>query len=154
MSKSKVEGKTLESHKLEYEDVPFKKPKISKNKKTVAKKNKRAVASNRPNRLVVFVRFIVSKCKDFYNHINVVVNKALHPKKNAKKLTKNQQKEVVQQRKNVIMGIGLLLVIVSIIYSTYIVRTFVNTGGSLVALAPQVIFAVATLIKAFSKLYK
>lgn len=153
MSKSKLEGKSLESHKLYYEDLPFKKPKTSKVKKT-GKTNKPNVDKHRPNRLVVFGRFVVSKCKDFYQYLNGVVNKVLHPKKNAKKLTKNEQKLVVQQRKNVIMGIGLLFVIVSIAYSTYIVRTFVNTGGSLVALAPQVIFAITILIKAFSKLYK
>jgi hypothetical protein len=79
------------------------------------------------------------------------------PKK-AKKISKSAaalaKKEQREQQKRAILGIGLLLVIVSIIYSTTVVREFVNSTASLVALAPQVIFAVIILVKAFSKIYK
>jgi hypothetical protein len=52
------------------------------------------------------------------------------------------------------LGIGLLLAIVSIAFSTYVTITFVGGHGVYVALAPQVVFAVASLVRAFSKIYK
>ena len=147
--------------KLYYEDLEEKKvKKVTKTSNTI--KKAKPVASNKTKKTgttlksvlldakkSVVLKFAVVKLK-----LEGVVNKALHPSKTAKKMTKMEQKAVIQQRKNVIMGIGLLFVIVSITYSTYIVRTFVNTGGSLIALAPQVVFAVCILLKAFSKLYK
>lgn len=54
----------------------------------------------------------------------------------------------------VILGIGQLLVVVSIIYSTAIVIIGVNSAESKILLVPQVVFALAILVKAFSKLNK
>ncbi len=54
----------------------------------------------------------------------------------------------------VILGIGQLLVVVSIIYSTAIVMIGVNSAESKILLVPQVVFALAILVKAFSKLNK
>ena len=75
-------------------------------------------------------------------------------KKPAKPLTKKQQDEKKRHRKNVIMGLGLLFVVASIAYSTSVVTTFVDSQQSLILLAPQVAFAIITIFKAFSKLYK
>jgi hypothetical protein len=54
----------------------------------------------------------------------------------------------------VILGIGQLLVVVSIIYSTAIVMIGVNSAESKILLVPQAVFALAILVKAFSKLNK
>lgn len=80
--------------------------------------------------------------------------KKVKPLKSNKKLTKAQRLERKQRRNNVIMGIGLLLVIVSIAYSTTVVRYFVDSPETLIFLAPQVVFAIMIIFKAFSKLYK
>lgn len=85
---------------------------------------------------------------------NNMLQKVKKQPKKAKKMTKAQKKALQEQRKRGILGIWLLLVVVSIIYSTVIVREFVDSSESLIALAPQVIFAGATLLKAFSKIYK
>lgn len=60
---------------------------------------------------------------------------------------------VENQRKRVIMGIGLLLAIVSIAFSTYVTTTFVDGSAVYIALAPQVAYALYTLLKVL-KLYK
>lgn len=86
---------------------------------------------------------------------NVVAKfKGVKPLKSVKKLTKAQRLERKNRRNRVIMGIGLMLVVVSIAYSTTVTRYFVDSPASLLFLAPQVIFAVITIIIAFSKLYK
>ncbi len=85
--------------------------------------------------------------------IKTRVNRVKNSKKTTRKTTKAQREILQNQRKRVIMGVGLLMVVVSITYSTYVVRTFVNGGESLIILAPQVVFAATTLVKAFSKLY-
>jgi hypothetical protein len=147
--------------KLYYEDLEEKKVKKTSTTNSTIKKTKPAASKKTQktgktpkSRLLDAKKFVVLKYTVVKLKLEDVVNKALHPSKTAKKMTKMEQKAVIQQRKNVIMGIGLLFVIVSITYSTYIVRTFVNTGGSLIALAPQVVFAGYILLKAFSKLYK
>jgi len=86
--------------------------------------------------------------------INNIVKKINQPRKKAKKTTKVERALILQQRKNGILGIWLLLVVVSIAYSTSVTRTFVNSNASLIALAPQAIFAIITIVKSFSKLYK
>ena len=73
-----------------------------------------------------------------------------------------QERMLSQKSKNipfaeiwrVILGIGQLLVVVSIIYSTAIVMIGVNSAESKILLVPQVVFALAILVKAFSKLNK
>lgn len=71
-----------------------------------------------------------------------------------KKLTKAERKKKTKERINGIIGVGLLFVIVSIAYSTYVVTLFVDGTTALIAVAPQVIFASVTLFKAFYKMYK
>jgi len=74
--------------------------------------------------------------------------------KKAKKITKSDQKLAREQKKRGIIGIGLLFVVVSIAYSTYMTVLFVDGSAMVVALVPQVLFAAIILIKAFYKLYK
>lgn len=56
--------------------------------------------------------------------------------------------------KRAILGVGYLLVVVSIAYSTAVILIGVDSIESKIALLPQVFFAGAILLKAFSKLYK
>jgi hypothetical protein len=92
------------------------------------------------------------------NHFKNVLSKIKKQPKKAKKISKAAAKikkqQYYEQLNHGIIGLGLLLVIVSITYSTVIVREFVDTTVSLLAIAPQVVFAIAISIKAFSKLYK
>lgn len=140
----------IEGFKLYYEDLERKKVKTTPTKKKESKATKKPVATTRKPLKQVFE----AKVKVVRSKLDNVLLKIKHPSKKAKKLTKVEREALIQQRKNGILGIGLLLVIVSIAYSTYIVRTFVNTDLSLLALAPQVLFALYILLKAFSKLYK
>ena len=71
-----------------------------------------------------------------------------------KKCGANDQKSLFAQISHVILGIGLLLVVVSIIYSTAIVIIGMNSVESRILLVPQVVFALVILVKAFSKLNK
>lgn len=71
-----------------------------------------------------------------------------------KKLTKTERAALQEQQKRVILGIGLLLVVVSITFSTFVTLTFVDDKAIYLALAPQVAFALVSLFKAFSKIYK
>lgn len=83
-----------------------------------------------------------------------LATKVKEPKKPAKKLTKTQVKESKEHRLRVIMGIGLLLVVVSIGYSITVILTLVDSWVALIVLAPQIAFAVITTFKAFSNIYK
>lgn len=74
--------------------------------------------------------------------------------KKVRKLTKNDRKLARQQKARGIIGIGLLFVVVSIAYSTYMTVLFVDGTAMVVALTPQVIFAAITLLIAFYKIYK
>lgn len=76
------------------------------------------------------------------------------PRKKAKKLTKVEKKAIRQQKIRGIIGIGLLFVVVSIAYSTYMTVLFVDGVMMAIALAPQVIFASIVLLIAFYKIYK
>ena len=129
--------KSLKDFKLEYEDME-------------KKMSKKAPKSN----ILIAKTFIITKFNQIKSKVSDVVNKTITPKKKVKKLTKAQQKERQDQQKRAIMGIGLLFVIVSIIYSTAVTTYFVDGFAPLVALAPQVIFGAIILLKAFSKLYK
>ena len=71
-------------------------------------------------------------------------------KKSDNKGRKNPKKE----RNHAIMGIGQLLVVVSIAYSTAVIFIGVDSTASKIALIPQVVFASYILLKAFSRLYK
>lgn len=74
--------------------------------------------------------------------------------KTPKKCGANDQKSLFAQIAHVILGIGQLLVVVSIIYSTAIVIIGMNSVESRILLVPQVVFALVILVKAFSKLNK
>lgn len=84
--------------------------------------------------------------------------KNLKPKKKPVKLSKKAQQEQKklnrQQQMRGILGIGLLFVVVSITYSTYVIYNGVSSSASRVMLVPQVVFALLILFKAFSKIYK
>lgn len=88
------------------------------------------------------------------SQFNNALSKVKTKRKKAKKPTKAQQKLAKQQHKNVILGIGLLLVIVSIAFSTTVTLTFVNSPAAYIALAPQVAFAAAVSIIAFYNIFK
>lgn len=121
------------------------------NKKLV-KESKKSIKKN--VKRIDIKTFILSNITKVKNTFNKIVKKAKHLSKKRKKSTKIDQKLAQNRRNHVILGLGQLFVVVSIIYSTFIVRTFVDTDISLIALAPQVIFALCILLKAFSKLYK
>lgn len=138
----------LADYKLYYEDLGFK-------RNTISKPNKRsAMAKSNTNRFRTTVRPIVQWLEDLYQRAYVVVNKALNRGKTAKKTTKKERENAILQRNNAILGVGLLLVVVSIAYSTAVILIGVDSLESKIALLPQVVFALVTLIKAFSKLYK
>lgn len=152
-------GNSLDSHKLEYEEMEFKN--VGKVKETAKLKPKPAVKTTSVSAVkrkkVGLKTRVGSKLQPVRRKLHSVVNfmkNPPYPKKKSKKTTKLAHKLAKEQRLRGILGIGLLFVVVSIIYSTYVVRTFVDSTASLVALAPQVIFAVCILVKAFSKIYK
>jgi len=74
--------------------------------------------------------------------------------KKATKVTKDEKKLARKQKIRGIIGICLLFVVVSITYSTYMTVLFVDGITMIIALAPQVTFAVVTLLIAFYKIYK
>lgn len=154
MGNTKDEKWILDTRKLKYEKTKPKKIKIAKESKTTSKSKKAVLASNTGRKRHNVGGFIVSKFKNLYQSLLGVVNKVFHPKKKAKKLTKIERENAKNQRNRGIMGIGQLLVVVSIAYSTAVILIGVGSLASIIALIPQVIFALVTLIKAFSKLYK
>lgn len=97
---------------------------------------------------------VISKFNVVKDKISGVVKKTNNPSKKVRKLTKIQKKERQEQQKRAIMGIGLLFVIVSIVYSTAVTTYFVDGFAPILALAPQAVFGVIILFKAFSGLYK
>jgi len=144
MKQNSLDGFTLYYERLESEMSKAEKAKASKEVKTPVKQAKKVPLKTRLQKIVKVGR----------GKVDNIILKVRNPRKKAKKTTKMEREALLQQRKNGILGIGLLLVVVSIAYSTYIVRTFVDTELSLLALAPQLIFALYILLKAFSKLYK
>lgn len=97
---------------------------------------------------------ISSKFTKIKTSLANVVKKVKHPSKTSKKMTKTDRELVKKQRNRVIMGICQLLVVVSIVYSTYITYTFVGSIVSVIILVPQALFALCISVKAFSQLYK
>ncbi len=97
---------------------------------------------------------VLEKLQPVRGKINNIVSKVKRPSKKAKKTTKAERVLARQQKKNGIIGIGLLFTVVSIVYSTYMTNLFVDGPLMWVALAPQVIFAGVTLLIAFYKIYK
>lgn len=87
-------------------------------------------------------------------HFNKTVHKLKPQSKKSKKLTKVEQKTRRDQKIRGILGIGLLLVTVSVAYSTYMTNLFVDGTQMIIALVPQVIFAAIIIIIAFYKIFK
>ena len=87
-------------------------------------------------------------------HFNNTKKKLGFKSKKVKKLTKIERKLERQKKIRGIIGIGLLFVVVSIAYSTYMTALFVDGTAMVVALVPQVVFATAILLIAFYKIYK
>lgn len=144
-------GKALENHKLYYEDLERKPVKTAKN--TTKKTVKTPVKKQSKKTLDLAKRFEDAK-KSVRGFLNNTKKKVVSYRKKAQKLTKMQKKELRQRKLHGIIGIGLLFVIVSIAYSTYMTNLFVDGVMMIVALTPQVAFAAITLFIAFYKLYK
>ena len=87
-------------------------------------------------------------------HFNNTKKKLGFKSKKVKELTKIERKLERQKKIRGIIGIGLLFVVVSIAYSTYMTALFVDGTAMVVALAPQVVFATVILLIAFYKIYK
>ncbi len=159
---------SLDDYKLEYEDMEMKVPQV---------KSKVAINKEKPNAKVVKTDAVKRKAKPAligrikaylkadmsrrsaqsrsgFNDIMLRLKPAKKPSKLSKKAQKEQQKAVLDQHKRGILGLGLLFVVVSITYSSYVILNGVHSTASRVMLVPQVVFALLTLIKAFSKIYK
>lgn len=143
---------SLDKFPLYYEDLERKPVKTAP--KTTSKV-KSTPKTKTPNKVVVGVK---SKFKDVEKSVRGFFNntkkKFVARRKKAQKMTKIEKKALQEQKVRGIIGIGLLFVVVSITYSTYMTALFVDGTMMVAALAPQVIFAVTTLLIAFYKLYK
>jgi len=135
----------LSVHKLELEETEHK---VSVSKKYL----KNCLSAKRKH--IDIKKFLLSKIKKIKTVFTNVVKKVNRLSKKSKKMTKNDQELAKKQRNRAILGICQLFVVVSITYSSYITYTFVDNGVTLIILVPQVSFALFTLVKAFSKLYK
>lgn len=129
---SNMKESKLSKYKMKFEETNGMPKKAAKKAPEKDKKSVSAVKTT-PNKVFIFAKRVFSAVKN-----------------DVAKRLKAPRKQVV----NGILGIGLLFVIVSIAYSTYVTVLFVNNVASVVALVPQVLFATFTLLKAFSKLYK
>ena len=130
-------GKIRHMSKLEYEETPINKTRVVYNGKEITIRK-------------VF-NFIKGKVSSIFNNIK---NKVVKPHKKSKKPTKAEREIAKNERNRAIMGIGQLLVVVSIAYSTAVIFIGVDSMASKIALLPQVVFASFILLKAFSRLYK
>lgn len=154
MGNTKEKKSVLDTKKLKYEEIKPKKLKIAKKPKVAGKSKKTVLASDTSRKRRDVRGFIISKFKNIHKSLLGVVKKVYHPSKKGKKLTKIERENAKIQRNRGIMGVGQLLVVVSIAYSTAVILIGVGSLASIIALLPQVVFALVTLIKAFSKLYK
>ena len=122
--------------KLEYEETPINKTRVVYNGKEIT----------------------IRKAFDFIKgKVTTIVDRVKSlkkPRKKAKKPTKLERENARKERNRAIMGIGQLLVVVSIAYSTAVIFIGVDSMASKIALIPQVVFASYILLKAFSRLYK
>ena len=142
----KQSNKTLSKKELKYEKLD------SDPKKRKKTPSKYAVVNTTKSKSNNIGRYISVQSKNLHNNITKFIKK--HKGKKAKKPTKLQKELAKAKNKNAILGIGLLLVVVSIAYSTTVIFIGVNSIESKIALLPQTVFALAILIKAFSRLYK
>lgn len=127
LDKKPTNKNSLEEYKLEYETTDVK-----------------------PTRGRANIRgFVSSKYTGAKTHFTNVVKKVSHPIKKHKKVTKLERQEAINRRNRGIIGIGRLLVIMSIAYSTSVIFIGIDTVESKIALLPQAIFALSILIKVF-----
>lgn len=115
------------------------------------RKKKIIIQDNKPSRVV---KFLVAKRAEINTKIGDVVKKVSHRSKKTKKMTKLERQNAKNMVMNGIMGVGQLLVVVSIAYSASVIFIGIDTLVSKIALLPQVIFALVISIKAFIALYK
>lgn len=145
MKQTKPKGSALESFKLYYEDLE------RKPVKTVpTKKNSRQIKNTEKS----VKEKLLDKLQPISSKFNNMKKNFSQPRKKAKKLTKAEREIAKTERNHAILGIGQLLVVVSIAYSTSVIFIGVDSLESKIILIPQVVFALFTLLKAFSKLYK
>lgn len=149
----------LENHQLEYEEMGQKRMGKAKTKATVKTNTARAVKRKATPKKVAKPTVSLKQRLDGVKKAIIVQfnngKKKLGIKsKKAKKVTKAEQKLARLQKIRGIIGIGLLFVVVSIAYSTYMTVLFVDGAAMVVALAPQVVFAATILLIAFYKIYK
>lgn len=121
--------------------------KTTKTTSTSATKKKASAKPTFKNR----IDSVVAAVRSWFDNM---LKKLGFKSKKAKKSTKIERKLARQQKIRGIIGIGLLFVVVSIAYSTYMTVLFVDGPAMVAALAPQVLFASVTLIYAFYKLFK
>lgn len=146
---------TLDSFKLYYERLESEVGKTTK-----AVKSKYTVKSAKPVAKKPSVKKITLKArfdglvKVARVHFNNIKKRLGFKIKKAQKLTKEELKTARGQKIHGIIGIGLLFVVVSIAYSTYMTVLFVDGITMALALTPQVIFASVILLIAFYKIYK
>ena len=115
---------------------------------------RRPVKTKQTNVSKVSLKDRVSKVKSAVRSRFNNTTKRNQPRKKAKKAAQIERQLARKQKIRGIIGIGLLFVVVSIAYSTYMTNLFVDGPEMVAALAPQVAFAVITLVIAFYKIYK
>ena len=123
-------------------------------KATTTKRKVTPKAKTTPKSKVTLKSRIKNAKKTVLVHFNNTKKKLGFKSKKVKKLTKIERKLERQKKIRGIIGIGLLFVVVSIAYSTYMTALFVDGTAMVVALAPQVVFATVILLIAFYKIYK
>lgn len=159
MKTTKVNN-SLDSFQLEYEEMEIKVPKVKSKVVTQPAKIvktdavKRKVNPSAKARLLASFKARTAQGRSAFNDIKSKMRKPKKPSKLSKKAQLERKKSHRDQQIRGIIGIGMLFVVVSIAYSTFVTRTFVDSSASVVALVPQVAFALYILFKAFSKIYK
>ena len=128
---------SLEDYRLEYEEVN---PKAAAKSTNVTKKTKNSKTGS-----------IFSKFKSLKSPVKGNNKKATKPRKKAKKLTKAQRESARIERNRVILGLGQLLVVISIAYSTAVIVLGTEGYIPLVMIAPQAVLAVVITSKHFTK---
>jgi hypothetical protein len=158
MNTKKVSN-TLDGFILYYEEME---KKVAKVKSKVAQKSETTVKigktdaikrKDKPS-LMSRVKALVSKARSFFNNVFSRLKPSKKPSKLSKKEQAEHRKAFREQLIRGIIGIGLLLVVVSIAFSTYITNLFLDGPMMIIALIPQVGFAVITLLVAFYKILK
>lgn len=138
-----MSNSSLDNFKLYYEELEKKKVNKAKKAVKVLPKPKTTLQAR-----------LTSAKKNVCSRIDNIKKQYSQRRKKAKKLTKVDKKLMHEQKIRGIIGIGSLFVVVSIAYSTYMTNLFVDGHMMIIALAPQVIFALVTSLIAFYKIYK